>query len=78
MASILAQERLLGAVLGSAFAGVMIFEQRRDIYKTIAQNQPKSEMKEPNCGNKSRFEFGHYWNKAVDQTFGPAIQMLSS
>lgn len=37
---ILLQERLLGAALGSVFAGAVIFEQRRDIYKTIAQNQP--------------------------------------
>ncbi|KAI3520511.1 hypothetical protein L1887_09960 [Cichorium endivia] len=77
MISILAQERLLGAALGSVFAGVIIFEQRRDIYKTIAQNQPaKSKMKEPI--HKKKIEFAHYWNKSVDQIFGPAIQALSS
>ncbi|KAL4576935.1 hypothetical protein LXL04_013036 [Taraxacum kok-saghyz] len=77
MISILAQERLLGAALGSIFAGVVIFEQRRDIYKTIAQNQPaKSQMKEP--VERKKIELAHYWNKSVDQIFGPAIQALSS
>ncbi|KAL7611668.1 uncharacterized protein LOC111899877 [Lactuca sativa] len=77
MISILAQERLLGAALGSVFAGAVIFEQRRDIYKTIAQNQPaKSQMKEHIHSKK--IEFAHYWNKSVDRIFGPAIQALSS
>ncbi|KAI3705465.1 hypothetical protein L1987_75703 [Smallanthus sonchifolius] len=77
MISILAQERLLGAALGSVFSGVVIFEQRRYIYKTIAQNKPpKSQMKEPIP--RKKIEFAHYWNKSVDQIFGPAIQALSS
>ncbi|KAI3799388.1 hypothetical protein L1987_34686 [Smallanthus sonchifolius] len=78
MISILAQERLLGAALGTVFSGVIIFEQRRDIYRTISQNQPpKSQMKEATVSRK-KIEFAHYWNKSVDQIFGPAIQALSS
>ncbi|KAI7740799.1 hypothetical protein M8C21_018418 [Ambrosia artemisiifolia] len=77
MISILAQERLLGAALGSVFSGVVIFEQRRDIYTTISQNQPpKSQVKAPVSSNK--IDIAHYWNKSVDQVFGPAIQALSS
>nr|GEX50487.1 hypothetical protein CTI12_AA304510 [Tanacetum cinerariifolium] len=41
MISILAQERVLGAALGSAFTGLIVFQQRKDIYDTIAKNQPK-------------------------------------
>ncbi|XP_071734862.1 uncharacterized protein [Rutidosis leptorrhynchoides] len=74
MISILAQERLLGAALGSLFSGVVIFEQRRDIYKTIAPKQ--SQIKSPIP--RKKFEFAHYWNKSVDQIFGPAIEALSS
>ncbi|KAM0068447.1 hypothetical protein Hdeb2414_s0002g00073251 [Helianthus debilis subsp. tardiflorus] len=77
MISILAQERLLGAALGSVFSGVVVFEQRRDIYNTIAQIQPpKPHVKEP--VSRKKIEFAHYWNKSVDQIFGPAIQALSS
>ncbi|KAJ0557851.1 hypothetical protein HanIR_Chr07g0329821 [Helianthus annuus] len=77
MISILAQERLLGAALGSVFSGVVVFEQRRDIYNTIAQIQPpKPQVKEPI--SRKNIEFAHYWNKSVDQIFGPAIQALSS
>ncbi|KAI3793741.1 hypothetical protein L1987_36363 [Smallanthus sonchifolius] len=76
--SILAQERLLGAALGTVFSGVIIFEQRRDIYRTISQNQPpKSQMKEATV-SRNKFEFAQYWNKSVDQIFGPAVQALSS
>lgn len=35
------QERLLGAALGSIFMGVLVFEQRKMIYKSIAENQPQ-------------------------------------
>ncbi|PQQ01744.1 uncharacterized protein Pyn_17770 [Prunus yedoensis var. nudiflora] len=57
MISILAQERLLGAALGSIFTGI---------------------IREPIFGSKSRAEFAHLWNKAVDQTFRPVIESLSS
>ncbi|PWA98375.1 hypothetical protein CTI12_AA020090 [Artemisia annua] len=40
MISVLAQERVLGAALGIALTGALIFDERRFIYKTIAQNQP--------------------------------------
>nr|XP_043610001.1 uncharacterized protein LOC122581786 [Erigeron canadensis] len=77
MISILSQERLLGASLGIIFTGVIIFEQRRDIYNTIALNQPpNSQIKETYREKKSQFEISHYWNKAVDQAFKPAIQVL--
>ncbi|KAK9279873.1 hypothetical protein L1049_013556 [Liquidambar formosana] len=39
MISILAQERLLGAALGSIFTGVVVFEQRRHIYGSISDNE---------------------------------------
>ncbi|MFS8011793.1 hypothetical protein Hanom_Chr14g01313261 [Helianthus anomalus] len=77
MISILAQERLLGAALGSIFSGIIIFEQRRDIYRTISDIQPpKSHVKEPVSSKK--IDIAHYWNKSVDQMFGPAIQALST
>ncbi|GAV66399.1 hypothetical protein CFOL_v3_09909, partial [Cephalotus follicularis] len=70
------QERLLGAALGIAFAGFIVFEQRRCIYKSISDQQ--SQVKEPIFGTKSRPEFAVLWNKAVDQTFGPIITVLGS
>ncbi|CAK9143241.1 unnamed protein product [Ilex paraguariensis] len=82
MISVLAQERLLGAALGSIFTGVVVFAQRRSIYGTIAENQsqitPQSQMGEPIFGEKSHFELAQLWNKAVDQTLGPVIESLSS
>ncbi|PWA68893.1 hypothetical protein CTI12_AA304510 [Artemisia annua] len=41
MISILAQERVLGAALGTAFTGFIVFQQRKDIYDTVAKSQPK-------------------------------------
>ncbi|KNA12849.1 hypothetical protein SOVF_122010 isoform A [Spinacia oleracea] len=41
MISVLAQERLLGAALGSALTAVVVFENRRNIYKTISENNAK-------------------------------------
>lgn len=32
------QERFLGAALGAIFTGAVVFEQRRRIYKSIAEN----------------------------------------
>ncbi|KAK2985426.1 hypothetical protein RJ640_006064 [Escallonia rubra] len=83
MISILAQERLLGAALGTIFSGVFVFQQRKDIYKSISDTQsqfvPQShQMREPVFGKESRLDCAHLWNKAVDQTFGPVIQALSS
>ncbi|XP_018819434.1 uncharacterized protein LOC108990043 isoform X2 [Juglans regia] len=75
-------ERLLGAALGSIFTGVVVFEQRRSIYKSISDNQAQSDVlsqvREPIFGKQSRSQFAHLWNKAVDQTFGPVIDLLSS
>ncbi|BFG34416.1 hypothetical protein CerSpe_206890 [Prunus speciosa] len=82
MISILAQERLLGAALGSIFTGIVVFEQRRCIYNSISgtksQSVTQSQIREPIFGSKSRAEFAHLWNKAVDQTFRPVIESLSS
>lgn len=35
------QERLLGAALGTVVASVMVFEQRKSIYKSIAEHQSR-------------------------------------
>ncbi|KAB1221670.1 hypothetical protein CJ030_MR2G024021 [Morella rubra] len=82
MISVLAQERLLGAALGSIFVGIVVFEQRKSIYKSISDYQSlpatQSEVREPVFGKRSRSEFAHVWNKAVDRTFGPVIDSLSS
>ncbi|XP_059430928.1 uncharacterized protein LOC132164433 [Corylus avellana] len=82
MVSVLTQERLLGFALGSILTGVVVFEQRRSIYKSISdthsQSTTRSPMREPIFGKRSRSEFAHQWNKAVDQTFGPVINSLSS
>ncbi|XVF46347.1 hypothetical protein PTKIN_Ptkin03bG0020000 [Pterospermum kingtungense] len=82
MISVLAQERLLGAALGCALTGIVVFEQRKRIYQSIADNQSQlasqSQMKEPILGNKSRSEFALLWNKAVDQIFVPLIEFTSS
>ncbi|KAK8641505.1 hypothetical protein V6N13_010906 [Hibiscus sabdariffa] len=76
MISVLAQERLLGAALGTALTGIVIFEQRKRIYESISDHQ--SQMKEPIFGKKSRSEFALLWNKAVDQIFVPVIESISS
>ncbi|KNA12850.1 hypothetical protein SOVF_122010 isoform B [Spinacia oleracea] len=81
MISVLAQERLLGAALGSALTAVVVFENRRNIYKTISENNAKfdnhSQVKRPIFETKS-FEVAHLWNKAVHKTFGTVIASLSS
>ncbi|WMV56084.1 hypothetical protein MTR67_049469 [Solanum verrucosum] len=41
MISILTQERLLGAALGTVMASVVVFEQRKSIYKSISENQSR-------------------------------------
>ncbi|KAL4611069.1 hypothetical protein ACB098_08G080700 [Castanea mollissima] len=78
MVSVLAQERLLGAALGSILTGIVVFEQRRTIYRSISQPDTHSHVREPIFGKRSRSELAHLWNKAVDRTFGPVIESLSS
>ncbi|CAN4119337.1 unnamed protein product [Withania somnifera] len=82
MISILTQERLLGAALGSALTGVLVFEQRRSIYKSISQNQsgfsPQSQSTMYIPKKEPGIEFALLWNKAVDQAFGPLIKFLGS
>ncbi|KAG6432820.1 hypothetical protein SASPL_104407 [Salvia splendens] len=43
-----AQERLLGAALGSLLTGAVVFEQRRSIYKSINHYEPRL-TDCPNC-----------------------------
>ncbi|XP_073287768.1 uncharacterized protein [Primulina huaijiensis] len=76
MISVLAQERLLGAALGSLLTGVVVFEQRKSIYQTISKTQPQP--RQPIFGRKSRLEFAHMWNKSVDKTLGAIIESLST
>ncbi|KAL9371853.1 hypothetical protein Peur_036993 [Populus x canadensis] len=45
MISILAQERLLGAILGAAFAGFLVFELRKSIYQPISPKNKERCMK---------------------------------
>lgn len=35
------QERLLGAALGTVLTSVVVFEQRKSIYKSISENQSR-------------------------------------
>ncbi|XAR59755.1 hypothetical protein NMG60_11015710 [Bertholletia excelsa] len=82
MISVLAQERLLGVALGSTLAAVVVFEQRRSIYKSIAESQSEfvSEalMRKAIFEKRPHLDLGHLWNKAVDETLGPLIKSLSS
>uniref|UniRef100_A0A2P2NFA8 Uncharacterized protein LOC105628095 n=1 Tax=Rhizophora mucronata TaxID=61149 RepID=A0A2P2NFA8_RHIMU len=82
MISVLAQERLLGAALGSALAGFVVFEQRKRIQDSVSAYQPQSDsqsqLREQILGKRFRSQLGLLWNKAVDQTFGPVIAALNS
>ncbi|KAJ8551883.1 hypothetical protein K7X08_028326 [Anisodus acutangulus] len=76
MISILTQERLLGAALGSVLTGVVVLEQRKNIYKSISENQSQTTVHIPQ--KESGIEFAHLWNKAVDQALGPVIKSLGT
>ncbi|WCJ41026.1 hypothetical protein M5689_021917 [Euphorbia peplus] len=78
MISILAQERLLGAAMGSACVGFIVFEQRRRIYDSISSSAAKSQFQEPIFGKEFRSRFALMWNKAVDETFSTVISSLTS
>ncbi|KAL5716948.1 hypothetical protein ACHQM5_010047 [Ranunculus cassubicifolius] len=82
MISVIAQERLLGFALGNVFTGLLIFEERNNIYRFISSaNHLDAQRVAPTMfGNKSQqqLELSHLWNKAVDQTLGPVIAALSS
>ncbi|KAK8956072.1 hypothetical protein KSP40_PGU001671 [Platanthera guangdongensis] len=82
MISILAQERILGAALGSAFVGTIVFEQRRGIYRSIANDESvrSEEYKTKQVTSRMSLssEFAHVWNKAVDGTLGQLAAYLSS
>ncbi|KAK4763500.1 hypothetical protein SAY87_012938 [Trapa incisa] len=82
MISVLAQERLLGAALGSALTATIVFEERRRVYSSISDYQTggatKYLVKEPISGKNSCSELAHLWNRTVDRTLGPIIESLSS
>ncbi|GLT56775.1 hypothetical protein SLA2020_297940 [Shorea laevis] len=78
MISVLAQERLLGAALGSASVGIVVLEQRKRIYNSISDDRSKIATQSKVSGKRFGLEFALLWNKAVDQIFVPAIESLSS
>ncbi|XP_008785292.1 uncharacterized protein LOC103703972 [Phoenix dactylifera] len=78
MISILVQERLLGAVLGSAFVGALVFEQRRGIYRSLSDNASVRYELQEHIFQKNSSDLAHLWNKAVDETLGPVVAYLSS
>ncbi|KAL9244558.1 hypothetical protein vseg_018327 [Gypsophila vaccaria] len=82
MISILTQERLLGAALGGALTAAAVFENRRNIYRTISESQSQfgeqPQTMKPIFEKKPQFEIAHLWNKAVDKTFRTVIASLSS
>ncbi|KAJ4971012.1 hypothetical protein NE237_004111 [Protea cynaroides] len=57
MISVLTQERLLGAALGSIFSGIIVFKQRKSIYSLISENKSHQErhpqMQDPKFGRKT-------------------------
>ncbi|KAG1353894.1 putative 60S ribosomal protein L44 [Cocos nucifera] len=78
MISILVQERVLGAALGSVFVGALVLEQRRGIYRSLPDDTSvRYELQECIFGKNSS-DFVHMWNKAVDETLGPVVAYLSS
>ncbi|XP_074284991.1 uncharacterized protein LOC141610678 [Silene latifolia] len=82
MISILTQERILGFALGSALTGAVVFENRRQIHRSITEVNAKfgdrPQIMKPVVQRQSKFEIAHLWNKAVDKTFGTMIAYLSS
>ncbi|CAN7060886.1 unnamed protein product, partial [Brassica rapa subsp. trilocularis] len=81
------QERLVGATLGSALTGFIVLEQRKRIHESLALPKSQSmdqsqygcfQVRDGMLGKQYRMEFASLWNKAVDQTFEPAIEYLSS
>ncbi|KAI4385496.1 hypothetical protein MLD38_003515 [Melastoma candidum] len=82
MISVLAQERVLGAALGGALAGFVVFQERKWIYASISEDRscvsPRNQIQEPLLGKSSRSELAQMWNQTVDKTFGPVIEYLSS
>ncbi|KMZ58217.1 hypothetical protein ZOSMA_79G00600 [Zostera marina] len=83
MISLVAQERLLGATLGSVLMGGVILEQRRGIHRSLSDSQYNTASKSqhfviPSSRSLSRPDLAHLWNKTVDETLGPAIKCLSA
>ncbi|XP_020595442.1 uncharacterized protein LOC110035540 isoform X2 [Phalaenopsis equestris] len=80
MISILAQERILGAALGSACVGTIVFEQRRGIHGSIADDksdQIKKFEKQNPSGKNITPDLAIFWNKAIDGTLGQLVAYLS-
>ncbi|KAH9606385.1 hypothetical protein KSS87_017289, partial [Heliosperma pusillum] len=82
MISILTQERLLGFALGSALTAAVVFENRRQVHRSISEINAKfgdqPQIMKPVFERQPKFEVAHLWNKAVDKTFGTMIASLSS
>nr|CAD1843661.1 unnamed protein product [Ananas comosus var. bracteatus] len=78
MISILAQERVLGAALGIAFTGSILFHQRREIYRSIPKNSSYSYQYKELTHGKNSTDLARMWNKAVDGTLGQLVVFLSS
>ncbi|KAJ3680236.1 hypothetical protein LUZ60_016514 [Juncus effusus] len=78
MISILAQERLLGATLGAVFGGGVVFHQRRQIYKSLRENDSSSYEPVKITSEKTSLNVAHAWNKGVDLTLGRFVEFLSS
>ncbi|XP_072957290.1 uncharacterized protein [Typha angustifolia] len=78
MISILAQERLLGATLGSVLMGGFVLEQRRGINRSISANSSVSYEPKEFLPKKKSPNVAHMWNKAVDMTLGQLVAYLSS
>ncbi|KAL8166938.1 hypothetical protein V2J09_008437 [Rumex salicifolius] len=82
MISVLTQERLLGFALGSAFMAGVVFENRKSIHKLVSESDSafggQLSIQKPIVEKKSGLDVGHYWNKAVEETFRPIIKSLSS
>ncbi|XP_020263788.1 uncharacterized protein LOC109839684 [Asparagus officinalis] len=82
MISVLAQERILGATLGSVLVGGIVFNQRRGIHSTISEQKPvhisRYQPKETLFGKNFSSNFANVWNKTVDGTLGNLVAYLSS
>ncbi|KAK4607042.1 hypothetical protein RGQ29_001027 [Quercus rubra] len=61
MVSVLVQERLLGAALGSILTGIVVFEQRRTIYRSISQSDTHSHVGQHLSIRKKSFLFAGFW-----------------
>ncbi|KAJ7528569.1 hypothetical protein O6H91_15G008500 [Diphasiastrum complanatum] len=89
MASLLVQERLLGATLGMALGLSTLVYERRSFWNstaTLAQTvsggtlvaHPSVQVPNPIFGREAREDLAHAWNRAIDKTLGFLIMDLCS